>query len=98
MQNEPKNVQLYELKEDYFVYDSAIINNTEKQLIDRIGERVNELEEVYSDVYLIRIDENMHSESAKKNKLILHQFGAGHDQVYIAEFQPYFILSLHNTY
>src|SRR5690625_4171741 len=53
MQNEPQNVQRYELKEDYFVYDSAIINNTEKQLIDRIAERVNELEEVYSDVYLI---------------------------------------------
>lgn len=67
MQNEPQNVQRYELKEDYFVYDSAIINNTEKQLIDRISERVEELEEVYNDVYLIRMDENMHRESAKNN-------------------------------
>src|SRR5690625_7421649 len=90
MQNEPQNVQRYELKEDYFVYDSAIINNTEKQLIDRIAERVNELEEVYSDVYLIRMDENMHRESAKNNKLKLHQFGAGHDEVNIAGFQPDF--------
>src|SRR5690625_1914012 len=97
MQNEPQNVQRYELKEDYFVYDSAIINNTEKQLIDRIAERVNELEEVYSDVYLIRMDENMHRESAKNNKLKLHQFGAGHDEVNIAGFQPDFILYLQNT-
>lgn len=43
IQNEPQNVQRYELKEDYFVYDSAIINLTEKQLIDRIEERVTEL-------------------------------------------------------
>lgn len=97
MQNEPQNVQRYELKEDYFVYDSAIINNTEKQLIDRIAERVNELEEVYSDVYLIRMDENMHRESAKNNKLKLHQFGAGHYEVNIAGFQPDFILYLQNT-
>lgn len=97
MKNEPQNVQRYELKEDYFVYDSAIINNTEKQLIDRIAERVNELEEVYSDVYLIRMDENMHRESAKSNKLKLHQFGTSHDEVNLAGFQPDFILYLQNT-
>lgn len=97
MQNEPQNVQRYELKEDYFVYDSAIINNTEKQLIDRIAERVKELGEVYSDVYLIRMDENMHRESTKNNKLKLHQFGAGHDEVNLAGFQPDFILYLQNT-
>lgn len=97
MQNEPQNVQCYELKEDYFVYDSAIINNTEKQLIDRIAERVEELEEVYNDVYLIRMDENMHRESAKNNKLKLHQFGSGHDEVNLAGFQPDFILYLQNA-
>ena len=97
MQNEPQNVQRYELKEDYFVYDSAIINNTEKQLIDRIAERVEELEEVYSDVYLIRMDENMHRESAKNNKLKLHQFGTNNDEVNLAGFQPDFILYLQNT-
>ena len=95
--NEPQNVQRYVLKEDYFVYDSAIINNTEKQLIDRIAERVEELEEVYSDVYLIRMDENMHRESAKNNKLKLHQFGTNHDEVNLAGFQPDFILYLQNT-
>jgi len=97
MQNEPQNVQRYELKEDYFVYDSAIVNNTEKQLIDRIAERVKELEGVYSDVYLIRMDENMHRESAKNNKLKLHQFGTNHDEVNLAGFQPDFILYLQNT-
>src|SRR5699024_8600058 len=81
MQNEHQNVQRYELKEDYFVYDVAIVNNTEKQLIDRIAERVEELEEVYDDVYLIRMDENMHRESAKSNKLKLHQFGTNHNEV-----------------
>src|SRR5699024_1418305 len=97
MQNEPQNVQRYELKEDYFVYDSAIINNTEKQLIDRIAERVEELEEVDSNVYLNRMDENMHRESAKNNKLKLHQFGTNHDEVNLAGFQPDFILYLQNT-
>ena len=97
MKSEPQNVDRYELKEDYFVYDSAIINNTEKQLIDRIAERVEELEEVYNDVYLIRMDENMHRESAKNNKLKLHQFGGNHDEVNLAGFQPDFILYLQGT-
>src|SRR5699024_3963244 len=94
MQEDPQTVQRYELKEDYFVYDSAIINLTEKQLIDRIAERVEELEEVYSDVYLIRMDENMHRESAKNNKLKLHQIGTRHDEIHLGCFQPHFILYL----
>ncbi|WP_108307478.1 DEAD/DEAH box helicase family protein [Metalysinibacillus jejuensis] len=96
-QNDPQTVQRYELKEDYYVYDSAIINLTEKQLIDRLTERVTELKEPYEDVYLIRMDENMHRESAKNNKLKLHQFGSGHDEVNLAGFQPDFILYLKNT-
>src|SRR5690625_4321175 len=96
-QQEPQTVQRYELKEDYYVYDTAIINLTEKQLIDRIAERVSELKEVYEDVYLIRMDENMHRESAKNNKLKLHQFGSGHDEINLAGFQPDFILYLQNA-
>lgn len=96
-QNDPQTVQRYELKEDYYVYDSAIINLTEKQLIDRITERVTELKEQYEDVYLIRMDENMHRESAKNNKLKLHQFGSGHDEVHLTGFQPDFILYLQNA-
>lgn len=97
MQDSPQIVDRYEIKEDYFVYDSAIINLTEKQLIDRIAERVAELTDEYSDVYLIRMDENMHRESAKNNRLKLHQFGSGHDEVNLAGFQPDFILYLQNT-
>src|SRR5699024_3421876 len=63
----------------------------------RISERVKELEEEYNDVYLIRMDENMHRESAKNNKLKLHQFGKNHDEVNLAGFQPDFILYLKNT-
>src|SRR5699024_793549 len=44
--------------------------------------------------YLIRMDENMHRESAKSNKLKLHQFGSNHDEVNLAGFQPDFILYL----
>src|SRR5699024_7679691 len=43
MQHEPQNVQRHELKEDYFVYDVAIVNNTEKQLIDRIDRKSTRL-------------------------------------------------------
>lgn len=41
----PQKVQRFVIDEDYFVYDSAIINLTEKQLVDRIGERVARVEE-----------------------------------------------------
>ncbi|MCI2842532.1 DEAD/DEAH box helicase family protein [Staphylococcus hominis] len=96
MINEPQIVQRYECKEPFFVYDSAIINKTEKQLIDRIAHRVKELEEVYSDIYLIRMDENMHRESKKNNNLKLHQFGTFYEAKNLAGFQPDFILYLQN--
>lgn len=97
LQQDPQTVQRYELKEDYYVYDTAVINLTEKQLIDRIIERVSELKEAYDDVYLIRMDENMHRESAQNNKLKLHQFGSDHDAIHLAGFQPDFILYLQNA-
>lgn len=96
MINEPQIVQRYEFKESFFAYDSAIINKTEKQLIDRIAYRVKELEEVYSDIYLIRMDENMHRESKKNNNLKLHQFGTFYEAKNLAGFQPDFILFLQN--
>src|SRR5699024_4665009 len=70
---------------------------TERQLIDRIAERVAELKEMYSDVYLIRMDENMHRESAKNHKLKLHQFSNDHDEIHLEGFQPDFILYLKNA-
>lgn len=93
---DPQVIKRYKLKEDYYVYDSAIVNLTEKQLIDRIAERVEELETEYEDVYLIRMDENMHRESAKNNKLKLHQFGEQQTSYNLAGFQPDFILYLKN--
>ncbi|MCP1144860.1 DEAD/DEAH box helicase family protein [Lysinibacillus endophyticus] len=93
----PQHIKRYEIKDEYFVYDSAIINQTEKQLIDRIGERIEELKEQYSDVYLIRMDENMHRESAKNDKLKLHQFGEKIRDIYLEGFQPDFILYLQNA-
>lgn len=93
----PQKVERFEIKEDYYVYDSAIINQTERELINRIGERVEELKEQYNDVYLIRMDENMHRESVKSEKLKLHQFGSGHDEIRLEAFQPDFILYLKNA-
>lgn len=93
----PQKVQRFVIDEDYFVYDSAIINLTEKQLVDRIGERVAELKKQYSDVYLIRMDENMHRESAKNAALKLHQFSEHTQDVHFEGFQPDFILYLQNA-
>lgn len=73
LDGKPQNVDRYVIADASFVYDSAIINMTEKQLVDRILERVEELREQYEDVYLIRMDENMHRESAKNERLKLHQ-------------------------
>jgi len=97
MDRNPQYVQRFEVKEDYFVYDSAIINQTEKQLMDRIAERIEELKEVYTDVFLIRMDENMHRASAKNKELKLHQFGNGHEERRLEGFQPDFILYLKNA-
>lgn len=96
MERAPQHVDPHEVKEDFYVYDAAIVNLTERQLIERIAERVPELKEKYDDVYLIRMDESMHRESAKSEDLKLHQFGSGHREVNLAGFQPDFILYLRN--
>ncbi|MFX3903852.1 hypothetical protein ACJBU7_10400, partial [Streptococcus suis] len=70
---------------------------TEKQLVDRILERVRELREKYDDVYLIRMDENMHRESTKNEQLKLHQFESHPQLVHLEGFQPDFILYLQNA-
>ena len=85
------------VNEDFFVYDSAFINQTEQQLIDRIKDRLIELNEKYSDVYLVRMDENMHRESAKSEKLKLYQFDRETTDVHFEAFQPDFILLLSNA-
>jgi len=89
-----QNVQRFKIKEPFFAYDSAIVNLLEKDLIDRIGERVPELSEEYDDVYLIRMDENMHRESARKNDLKLYQYDEEASELHYSGFQPDFILYL----
>ncbi|MHC9001768.1 DEAD/DEAH box helicase family protein [Enterococcus bulliens] len=97
LDGKPQNVDRYVIEDDSFVYDSAIINMTEKQLVDRILERVGELREQYDDVYLIRMDENMHRESVTNEVLKLHQFEAHPQVVRLEGFQPDFILYLQNS-
>lgn len=41
-------------EQDWFIYDKAIINNLEESLIDFISDYLDELEEAYEDVFLIR--------------------------------------------
>ena len=93
----PQQVSRHMIKEDFFVYDSTIVNLTEKQLIDRIAERVSELKEEYEHVYLIRMDENMHRESVKSDALKLYQFGEKVRERRFEAFQPDFILLMENT-
>lgn len=94
MEDSPQQVRRYVIDDEHFVYDSAIVNQTEKQLIDRVLERVDEWKAKYDDVYLIRMDENMHRESKKNGALKLHQFGGGHKEIHLEGFQPDFILYL----
>lgn len=71
----------------WFVYDNAVVDGLEKDLIDLIGSYVDRLEEKYNDVYLIRNEET-------KNGIKLHQFN---DQNYHFQgYMPDFILYLND--
>lgn len=90
-----------EVKEDFFVYETAIMNQLEHQLLECIKSRMGLLREKYGkNVYLFRMDENMHRESAKAEKLKLHQYGnrKRYDgtvaDIHVQGFQPDFILFL----
>ncbi|UXV41795.1 hypothetical protein [Staphylococcus simulans] len=90
-------VNKYDISNEHFSYDSAIVNQTEKQFIDRMLERMHELSKEYDEAYLIRMDENMHSDSLKNNKLKLHDFREHNEAVILSAFQPDFILLLSNV-
>ena len=93
-----KKVRRFVIDEDYFVYDFAIINLTEKQLVDRIGERVAELKKQYPDVYLIRMNKRICTENLQRiPALKLHQFSEHTQDVHFEGFQPDFILYLQNA-
>ncbi|BDR57395.1 DEAD/DEAH box helicase family protein [Xylocopilactobacillus apis] len=99
-----QKVAVYDMAEDFYVYDRAIVNKLEFELIERIKAHVSELKHKYNKaVYLFRMDENMHRESIKSEKLKLHQYGlrinrAGEKvDVHLQGFQPDFILFLEDS-
>ncbi|WP_338838260.1 DEAD/DEAH box helicase family protein [Kurthia gibsonii] len=99
-----QKVAAYEIKEEFFVYETAIVNKLEYELIERIKAYVEELKQKYNKaVYLFRMDENMHRESAKSEKLKLHQYGSRINRagekvdMHLQGFQPDFILFLENS-
>ena len=99
-----QKVAVYDMVEDFYVYDRAIVNKLEFDLITRIQAHVNELKAKYNKaVYLFRMDENMHRESAKSEKLKLHQYGSRINRagetvdMHLQGFQPDFILFLEDS-
>lgn len=81
-------IQTYDYKKaPWFVYNEAIVDKLERSLIELIQGYVEELQNKYKDVYLIRSDE-------RNTKLKLHEFAG--DVSYYAGFLPDFVLYLAN--
>jgi type III restriction enzyme len=99
-----QKVDAYEIDDDFYVYEKAIVNKLEYELIERIKAHVDELKQKYDKaVYLFRMDENMHRESAKSNNIKLYQYGTRINRageivdMHLQGFQPDFILFLENS-
>lgn len=99
-----QRVAAYEINDEFFVYEKAIVNKLEYELIERIKAYVNELKQKYNKaVYLFRMDENMHRESVKSEKIKLHQYGSRINRagekvdMHLQGFQPDFILFLEDS-
>ena len=99
-----QKIEVYEIEDDFFVYEKAIVNKLEYELIERVKSYVTDLKEKYHKaVYLLRMDENMHRESAKSEKLKLHQYGSRMNrsgevtETHLQGFQPDFILFLEDS-
>lgn len=99
-----QKVDAYEMDDEFYVYEKAIVNKLEYELIERIKAYVDELKQKYNKaVYLFRMDENMHRESAKGEKLKLHQYGSRINRagetvdMHLQGFQPDFILFLEDS-
>lgn len=97
-----QHITVHEMPEDFFIYEKAIVNNLEYELIERVKAYVDDLRDKYKKaVYLFRMDENMHRESIKSEALKLHQYGKPTQadgktpsDVHLSGFQPDFILFL----
>lgn len=99
-----QKVAAYEMDDKFYVYEKAIVNKLEYELIERIKAYVNVLKQKYNRaVYLFRMDENMHRESAKSEKIKLHQYGSRINRagetvdMHLQGFQPDFILLLEDS-
>lgn len=99
-----QKVAAYEMDDEFYVYEKAIVNKLEYELIERIKAHVDELKQKYNKgVYLFRMDENMHRESAKSEKVKLHQYGSRINRagetvdMHLQGFQPDFILFLEDS-
>ncbi|WP_412990210.1 DEAD/DEAH box helicase family protein [Pediococcus siamensis] len=95
-----QDIKVYQMKDEpFYVYDNAIVNRLEYQLIERIKAYVADLKVKYGKaVYLFRMDEMMHRESAKSEKLKLHQYQMNPKfGIHLTGFQPDFILFLEDT-
>lgn len=99
-----QKVVTYKMDDEFYVYEKAIVNKLEYELIERIKAYVDELKQKYNRaVYLFRMDENMHRESAKSEKVKLHQYGSQINRagetvdMHLQGFQPDFILFLENS-
>lgn len=68
-------------KNDWYIYDEAIVNGLEEQLVDLIGNLMEELQVIYKEVYLIR--------NERKVKIV--EFGGTRG------FMPDFLLYLKDT-
>lgn len=81
-------IQTYHYKKaPWFVYNEAIVDKLERSLIELIQGYIEELQNKYKDVYLIRSDE-------RNTKLKLHEFAG--DVSHYAGFLPDFVLYLAN--
>lgn len=104
LQETTQKVSAYEIDDEFYVYEKAIVNKLEYELIERIKSYVPKLKQKYNKaVYLFRMDENMHRESVKSEKLKLHQYGSRINRsgetvdVHLQGFQPDFILFLEDS-
>lgn len=83
-----ESIQTYDYKKaPWFVYNEAIVDQLERSLIELIQGYIEELQNKYKDVYLIRSDE-------RNTKLKLHEFAG--DVSHYAGFLPDFVLYLAN--
>lgn len=81
-------IETYDYKKaPWFVYNEAIVDKLERSLIELVQGYVEELQNKYKDVYLIRSDE-------RNTKLKLHEFAG--DVSHYAGFLPDFVLYLAN--